>query len=677
MSTFSATTLAIPDSVLRTRAGLPKSRYFLDDKLRCLDPRSGLNETWARARTFLGLFVFWVTNGIVTKRDKGPSSWTAYRGVLGEDQIIDHLLADRIPGRRPIWYGSRSAERSCYLCLDVDADDTAEKLLAKKYDLAAMPEDMQAVELRKIRTTLTLAPNKPSFIDRCESVERAFRRMGINPENPRSVLILQSPSGGRHYYVFLDAPYFLTQIHELLQSADLRHVKGQIEFFPSTSHGLRLPFGYIPGQPHDPQAWIQFIDDYDNGRIIRHALADLQENLDKHHATQHRRIESRKNLPAKAQPTTPGTTHFGIPRRLQRTETKPAPATVPQDRYMQLLEGVHSQADAEELLALGIQVSGTRTQVLNHLAAHLVWFRHMSPEDAAGFLTDWAMTPRHNSKDIAEDLARGTNQVAKQIEGMCNWYARQKATDTPPGTQRKFLFAQEELDSLSSGLVRLAPDDRIPQAHFLLHFLRFAKLYGTRDKSGNGWQAAPAIRQVIRRWPGCHHMNYKTRIHHAISEGIMGVVKEAWHHQGGKGRARTYRLAIPVVSETEWEMTYDEAFESLAVDAPKPESRSAQLPPTGEESSNANTSGRIESGTAAVTSYRGPLPPSLCPSSPGAGLDSGPHQCPSLPHAAPGLSGEDSGGMSAFSTVSRAWLTSKTFHGSSREHAKALPGTYG
>ena len=29
-------------------------------------------------------------------------------------------------------------------------------------------------------------------------------------------------------------------------------------------------------------------------------------------------------------------------------------------------------------------------------------------------------------------------------------------------------------------------------------------------------------------------MNYKTRIHHAISEGIMGVVKEAWHPKVAK-----------------------------------------------------------------------------------------------------------------------------------------------
>ena len=160
MSTSPSATLAIPDSVLRTRAGKPKSRYSLEEKLVCLNPRSGLKETWARVQVFQGLFAFWVTEGIVTRRNAGPSSWTAYRGALGEDEIIDHLLANRIPGRRPIWYGARSAKTSRYLCLDVDADDTAERILAKKYDLDAMPEDMQAAELRKLRATLIAGPEQ-------------------------------------------------------------------------------------------------------------------------------------------------------------------------------------------------------------------------------------------------------------------------------------------------------------------------------------------------------------------------------------------------------------------------------------------------------------------------------------------------------------------------------------
>ena len=179
------------------------------------------------------------------------------------------------------------------------------------------------------------------------------------------------------------------------------------------SNGFRLPFGYIPGQPHDPTAWIRFINDYSSGRIIRHSLADLQENLAKHQSTQHRRIESRKQKTPEQQLTTPGTLIMGTPRHLQQSTPKASTASEPAERYQELLEGIHSQAEAEELLALGIQVSGTRTEALKLLAAHLVWFRQVSPEDAAASLIEWAMNPRHYSKDIAQDLAQGTNLVAK------------------------------------------------------------------------------------------------------------------------------------------------------------------------------------------------------------------------------------------------------------------------
>ena len=66
-------------------------------------------------------------------------------------------------------------------------------------------------------------------------------------------------------------------------------------------------------------------------------------------------------------------------------------------------------------MTMGILLPGTRTRVLNHLAAHLIWFKHQSAAVAASFLTTWAMSPRHASKDIAADLANGTTIVANHI----------------------------------------------------------------------------------------------------------------------------------------------------------------------------------------------------------------------------------------------------------------------
>ena len=449
-----------------------------NDELVHLDPRSSREATLSRVGEYRRLFAFRYTRGIVTRRGQGPSAWTAYRGNLLDEQIIQHLLASRLPGRPPVWYGSRSFQTSRYLCLDVDADRTPKQILAKKYPLwERMPEDIYAAELGKIVSQLRRQIPCPSFADRCSLVERAFRRMGLNPDNHRSVLIQRTPSGGRHYYVFFDALYSLDQYHELFHAVGLQHIPGEIEFYPSPTHGLRLPFGFVPGQPHDPNAWIQFIDDYRNGQIIRHSLATVTDPLVKHHSTQHCRIQSLKQ--AKSLPPTNPQKPFimGLPKqaRISQVNSNLNVSVDSEQRFLALLEGIHSSADADELMTMGIIVPGTRTKVLNHLAANLIWFRHLPAADAASFLTDWAMSPRHASKDIADDLAHGTVTVAKHIATMCRWYEANKRTPDiiPTDTNATGKFAPQELKSLRSHLADLSPDDRANQAHFLLHFLRF------------------------------------------------------------------------------------------------------------------------------------------------------------------------------------------------------------
>jgi hypothetical protein len=557
----------------------------------------------------------------------------------------------------------------------VDADRTPEQILAKKYpEWERMPEDIYAAELGKIVSQLRRQVSRPSFADRCSLVERAFRRMGINPDNPRSVLLLQTPSGGRHYYVFFDALYSLDQYHELLHAAGLKHIPGEIEFYPSPNHGLRLPFGFVPGQPHDPNAWIQFIDDYRNGQIIRHSLATLTDSLVKHRSTQHQRIQSLKQ--SKRLPSTSPQKPFimGLPKQARPPQvvSNINVSVDSEKRFLALLDGIHSSADAEELMTMGIILPGTRTKVLNHLAANLVWFKHLSAADAATVLTDWAMSPRHTSKDIEDDLANGTTFVAKHIDTMCRWYEANKRTPdmnpTNAGTSGE--FAPQELKALRSHLADLSPDDRLNQTHFLLHFLRFAKRHGTPVEDGTGWLASPAVRPVIRRWPGCHHMNYANRISHAVSGGCMEVVREAWHRSNGSGRARTYRLSVPVVPKSEWVMIYEAAFEYLKqVETECPLSKPDNfLPPwTEEETTHADHTGRQAPGYR-TESDRGALPSSLSSTCPGAGLDSRPRQRQPQPYAAPGLHRRDPQELRTTPAVARHSLqdlidSSKTFCG--------------
>jgi hypothetical protein len=633
-----------------TKAGKLKSRWSLDTKLELLDGQSCRKATLSRVADFRNLFAFKVSNGIVTCRGQGPSAWTTHRGVLGDAEIIGHLLANRIPARDPVWFGARSFQTSLFICLDVDADRSPQQILAKKYpEWEQMPDDLYAIELNKIASHLARQTPRPSFADRCTLVERAFRRMGINPDNPTSVLIQPTPSGGRHYYVFFDAPYLLSQYHQLLQAAKLQHVPGEIEFYPSTKHGLRLPFGYIPGKTHDPQAWIQFIDDYRNGKIIRHSLADCHDSLEKHTEIQSRRIQSvKESRPG----SPPGITHQKVnspstPKSAEPTRD-PNQGADAESRYRSLLEEIRCSTDVEELMSLGILLPGTRTKVLNHLAAHLIWFKHLSAADAASFLIDWAMSPRHASKDITADLTDGTSVVAKHIQTMCRWYESNKQTsDIPVNAYTAAEFAPQELNAIRYRLADLCPDARANQVRFLLHFLRFAKHHGSADSNGTGWLASPAIRQIIRRWPGCHHMNYATRIRHAVSGGCMEVVKDAWHRPNGPGRARTYRLSVPVVPEGQWVMTYEAAFDFLMHEDPhSPTSDPSTTQPSRkeEETSHADYPDRPDAGNN-TNSSRGALPTSLSSPCAGTGLDSSPRQRHPQPYAAPRLHRRDSQGV--------------------------------
>jgi hypothetical protein len=647
MPTLNSSTL-VPTALVRmTRAGLPKQRFSLNDKLTLLDSGSDREATLSRINDYRRLFAFRVTNGIVTKRGQGPRAWTAFRGVLGDNEIIRHLLADRLPGRPPIWYGARSFPTSMFLCLDVDTDRSSQPILANRFDLDRLPEDLLLLEYHGNETKITHEPAKPSFSDRCSQVERAFRRLGINSENPHSVLIQQTPSGGRHYYIFFEAPYHLDQYHQLLKAAGLRHVPGEIEFYPSAKQGLRLPFGFIPNQPHNPSAWIQFIDDYRNHRIIRHSLASLHDHLSKHLASQTQRMESRKNSPKISPPTEPPRFMMGIPKaaRIHPNQLHSLPTAPSDARYQELLDGINSTAEAEELMSMGIRLPSTRTIVLKHLAAHLVWFKHLPAAAATQILTEWALDPRHVSKDILHDLTDGTTTVAQQIKYLCQWYEQRKKTLDVVDSLNIPQFSSIELKPLHQSLVGLSCEDRLKQAEFLLHLLRFAKRHGTSTEDGSAWDAAPAVKQVIRKWPHCSHMQYKARINQAISSCIIQVVKGPWHHSNGPGRATTYRISVPVIPQLEWVLSYEAALDYLiSIDEtvdPITELNHTQSPTT-QEAPNANLTVRADRDDPNKTN-RAALPSALPPSCARESLDLGPRQCHPISNAAPRLSGQDHG----------------------------------
>lgn len=529
----------IPPLVLPTRRdGKPKSRLSWDEKLQLLDPRSPVEMTKSRLKDFANLFAGRTDQAIATLVGHGPRAWaTLLHCPLTHKHIARHLLADRIPSLRPQWFGPRSHYLSLFLCIDVDPDRDGKR-------------------------------TKGSFVGRCLAVAKALRRMGIDVRHPRQVLVQPSPSGGRHYYVFFDGPNPIDEYHRLLRAAGLKHTSGQVEFYPSETHGLRLPFGHIPGTDHDPRAWLQFIDDYKNGRIRRHSLKVLADRLKK----------GRKQAPAgrpiwEKPPAAKGEAGdrkvLGIPKR-HRTGSlgsQPRDNDAQDRRYLDLMEnGLRSFQDAKDLETLGIRMPGTRNRALNMLAAHHIFIRHKAAEEVKDYLLRWSMDVRHESKDIRSDLEKGTNFVEKQLGYMCPWYKTHKEVtpSSPPVIVREKLYAAAELEALRPSIMTLPEPDRLPQAHFLLEFLIYARRNGWSAPDGSGREAAVAINEVMRKWPGCRGSNkYKTRIDRAIQAGIFRVVREKWHNHEGPGRPRTYCLSVPAIDPAEADVGYDLALSYL------------------------------------------------------------------------------------------------------------------
>lgn len=625
----------------RSRAGRIKRRLTFEDKLLILDPTAEAEVTEERLMAFMNLFAFRTTGGIITRASGGPRDWAALRAPISPGQVARHLLADRLlPFFRPQWVGSRSPATSCRVTLDVDSDRPADPILSVdglKEILAfgysnpdAFATDREAARKR--------AESRRPFADRCLNVEDALRRLGPDPDEPRQVLRQPTPSAGRHYSFFLDGPYFLSQIRDLLLAAGLRHCPGQVEFFPSESRALRLPFGYVPGRVHDPFAWIRFTDDFIRHRIRRFSLEEMYDRLRSHPDP----VRAGNLLPVG--PARDGhtakvsrdTLRLPASHRIKPKPTLSPPAQPPVssvDRYLQLIENpITSLQDAQELFNLGILVPGTRTEALKRLAAHFIWFRHLSADEAAEILIEWAMDPGHRSKDIQADLAGGTQNVRSQIVAMCHWYAREKKTapraDGPDADPRA-RYAPAELDALLPAIQSVPVSERTDQAHFFLNLMAFAKQHGRAVDGGSGWEVAVAINAVVRRWPGCRGQNrYKIRMDRAKDSGLLTMIKEKWQRPGGNGLARTYLLSVPCVDRAGCSVNYDDALARLtgvpsppeAPLRPAPAENASPRSPDGERS-------REPIGATIPDDYETPDPRPVHPGGPRRCLGSRPPCC--------------------------------------------------
>lgn len=501
-----------------TRGGTPKTRYSPAEQARIL------GGTPADLAAFADLFAPRRTDYSLTRpRSGNPRDWTAGRGRLSDGRIVRHLLGARLPGRPPQWVAVRAWDWTRFVVIDVD-----------------------------------LRGDRADFDRRCAEVEAALDRLGVPPE---SRLVTATPSGGRHYFFFPNGRIRTAEITPTLALVGIAASKGRYEVFPSTSHAIRLPFGHMPGRPHDPDAWIRF---------VRSPPPGVNWEECKRRAAEYARA-SRRSVPA------PASGHRSAPAKSRqglrsashnRAIGLPKQARDKLRRYRELLgRPIGSPAEAEELWRLGILEPGTRHEALLRVAWHFVFVRGADEDEAAEAVTDWAYrTGATTSEDVRRDLARGTRRVEADVREMVRFFVRRRDEQ---GTFTRPRLAPTEVAHLAAAVAPLPPRDRRLHGRFLLEFLNFAKSKG-REVPG-GWECRIAAAGVMRTWPGCSGRRYKRYLDRAREVGVIELTREKWRSADRTGRPRTFRIAVPATAAADRTLTRDDAwalFERACLNAP-------------------------------------------------------------------------------------------------------------
>jgi len=431
--------------------------------------------------------------------------WKTVHHCLTEDLALRHLLANQLPGPKPLWVGAVAWDTTRFIAVDVDIKDAG-------------------------------------FADRCDKVERTFYRLGIPKDR---WLVQESPSGGRHYYVFTYDPIPTDEIRPVFERAGLVHQNGAHEIYPSQKHGFRLPFGWVPGKPYDPTAWKRFIADYESGRFPR---VNWKRCIDR---------------AAACEPTRAGrslSTNSARPKRdspraapkagSQRTQRSRKPNSKP------LVAVSLAEVEPRHMLGRGIQAPGERRYLTLKIAWYLIHVRKLGIHKACELLVEWVYrTGRHTSADVQNDERHGTRKVADDTRAIVAHTVAQRSTGRHDGQAK---FAQLEIDHLLR-IVQAGPErSRKSRMRFAIDFLNFAKNAGRRV--AEGLECSPSINGIVRQWRGCSKMSYKPFIDWAIKAGLIEKTREKRQSPNGTGRARTYLLRVPQPLPEALSMSYTAAL---------------------------------------------------------------------------------------------------------------------
>lgn len=498
---------------LFTRSGSPRHRFTFEDKLRIL----GCSEEQLQA--FADLFVPRRTHFAIrraTADDLGH--WIEGRGFLYLEDIARHLIGARLPGVRPLWIAPRAWDWTRFVAVDVDNRG-----------------DLQ------------------DFQERCKLVETAIERMGVTRQ---FWLVMPTPSGGRHYYFFTDHRVRTAEIPDVLAMVGIRTTRGRFEVFPSTSFGLRLPFGHLPGHFHDPEAWIKFIS---------HPLESVSWERCKCHAIDYANQRQRRTDPEAQRPAR-NIDQMQIHRQTMHVKKQCAASAIGDptlQRYRSLLsQPINSPSEIEELWQLGIREDGTRHQAMSRIAWNLVFVKGLPEKKAVNRLASWAYrTGAQTSKTVSLDLEHGTQTVEQDARDLvCHYLSLGKRV----GAVAPAVFNRQELTAIRSRISDRSRSYRRSYACFLLQFLKFAKGYGA--SRSDGWECSIAAAGVMRTWKRCSGCRYKRYLDWALQDGIIHKTREKNQTDDRTGQPRTFVMYVPVASQEDNEFSLETALEHL-VDA--------------------------------------------------------------------------------------------------------------
>lgn len=505
---------------LFTMKGTPKTRFSPAERLQLL------GATEADLEAFVDLFCPDRPLYAVTRPKAGdPRAWTTPRGRLPPEQVLRHLTADLTPGMPPRWIAPHSWEATWWVGIDVDC----------RGDLV-------------------------DFQRRCDLVWKALGILGVPT---KGVLVSQTPSGGRHFRFFTNRKVRVSDIPEVIERVGLKESPGQIEIFPKRNKGLRLPFGCIPGQKHDPRAWVTFIRRFKRGKVPKVNWWTCTTRAAEHHQKVLEAISRGVPTQVASSPATAPTdtrmkTSAGLmggPKAAARGRSPTGDGDTA--RYLELIgQACSAPAAAMELWDLGIRAEGTRIEATKRLAWHLLFVKRLTTEDAAGQLVRWVYeTGRTTSVDVGADLSAGTRKVEKETRALIAWMAEKHVHERTKGVDRS-LLGEGEVEAVAKRL-KTRPFDALVVS-VALHFLRYAKLHGV--PLADGWNVQVSVNGVIRKWPGCRGTHSRRVIESLIASGLLRKTKERVRSSNRTGRPRTFLCRVAPELRTGSSMPHEKAL---------------------------------------------------------------------------------------------------------------------